>query len=78
MKESRADDGYENNLHLIYGTKGTGKAVVFLDGNAIEGTWAKKDRKDRMIFKDSKGQIIKLNRGPVWIQILPIGNEFAY
>lgn len=29
MKESRANDGYEGNLHELFGTKGTGQAVVF-------------------------------------------------
>lgn len=78
MKESRANDGYENNLHLLYGTKGTGRAVVFQDGQATEGTWNKKDRKSRMIFKDSKGKEIKLNRGQIWIEVLPIGSEISY
>ena len=78
MQESRANDGYENNLHLLYGTKGSGKAIVFQDGQAMEGTWNKKDRKERMTFKDSKGKEIKLNRGQIWIEVLPVGAEVAY
>src|SRR3990167_11164393 len=46
-KESRANDGYDNNVHLIYATKGTGKALVFMDGKVTEGTWVKKDRLSR-------------------------------
>lgn len=78
MKESRANDGYENNLHLLYGTKGSGKALVFEDGQVVEGTWEKKDRKDRMIFKDTKGKEIKLNRGQIWVEVLPVGSEVKY
>ncbi|MDP3888888.1 MAG: DUF3048 domain-containing protein [bacterium] len=78
MKESRANDGYENNLHLIYGDKGTGKIVMFQDGQAIEGTWEKKDRVSRMIFKDSKGKEIKFDRGRIWVEIIPVGSEVKY
>lgn len=73
MRENQADDGYENNAHLLYGTKGSGKAVVFLDGKKIEGTWQKKDRLSRMKFFDSNGLEIKLNKGQIWIEILPVG-----
>lgn len=78
MKESRANDGYENNLHLLYGDSGSGKVIVFQDGKAVEGTWNKKDRKSRMIFKDASGKEIKLNRGQIWIEIIPLGKEVVY
>lgn len=78
MKEARANDGYENNLHLLYTDIGSGKAIVFQDGKAIVGTWNKKDRKSRMIFKDESGKEIKLNRGQIWIQIIPFGKEVVY
>lgn len=78
MKESRANDGYENNLHLLYADTGSGKAIIFQDGKAIEGTWNKKDRKSRMIFKDAAGKEIKLNRGQIWIEIIPAGKEVVY
>ena len=78
MPEGRANDGYESNLHLLYKTKGSGRALIFEDGEVFEGTWNKKDRQDRMIFKDSRGKEIKLNRGPVWIEILPTGAEVSF
>lgn len=74
MRESRANDGYEGNLHILYGTKGTGNAVVFLDGKRINGTWSKKDRESRLLLRDSLGRNIELNKGQVWFSILPIGN----
>ncbi len=78
MKESRANDGYEGNLHLLYKTKGSGKALVFQDGQVLEGVWEKKERKERMTFKDLKGKEIAFNRGEIWIEVLPLGNEVIY
>ena len=78
MRESRANDGYDNNLHLLYADKGTGKTVVFLDGKNIEGTWSKKDRLSRTKFLDSSGKEIKLNPGPIWIEIVPVGSKVTY
>ena len=75
MTERRANDGYEGNLHMLYGTKGTGRASIFLDGQEIKGTWSKKDRTSRLILKDNSGQEIEFNRGPIWFAILAIGNS---
>lgn len=74
MSQRHANDGYEDNAHLLYGTKGTGKAIVLLDGIRLDGTWSKKDREARTIIKDTKGNEIEFNRGRIWFEILPIGN----
>ena len=73
MRESRANDGYEGNLHMLYGTRGKGKAIIFQDGGKINGTWSKKDRASRLSLYDETGQEIKLNRGLIWFEILGIG-----
>jgi len=78
MRESRANDGYINNLHLLYKTKGSGLALVFQDGEVIEGTWTKEDRQARMTFEDKGGKVIKLNSGPIWVEILPTGAAIDY
>ncbi len=77
-KESRANDGYDNNVHLIYANKGSGKALVFQDGKVSEGTWNKKDRTDRTKFLDSKGKEVKFDRGTIWIENVPVGAEVIY
>lgn len=64
--------------HLLYTTTGTGKALVFQDGQAIQATWTKAKRQSRTIFKDSAGKEIKLNRGPIWIEIVPAGKTVSY
>lgn len=74
MRESRAFDGYEGNLHMLYRTKGIGKAMIFMDGQEVTGTWSKKDRTSRTTLRDSAtGQEIKFDRGPIWFEILGIG-----
>jgi len=75
MTERRANDGYEGNLHMLYGTKGTGRAAIFLDGQEIKGTWSKKDRTSRLILRDNRGREIKINRGPIWFAITAIGTS---
>lgn len=70
MKESRANDGYEGNLHMIYGTKGSGKAVVYQDGKEIDANWSKKSRTDRLLFTDSAGKPIEFSRGRIWFEVV--------
>lgn len=64
--------------HLLYTTIGQGKAIVFQDGQAVEVTWQKEDRKARTKFLDSRGKEIELSRGPIWIEVLPAGQEVVY
>jgi len=68
----------DNNKHLLYQTTGKGKVIVFQDGEAIQGTWEKKDRESRTKFFDSQGKEIKLNRGPIWIEIVPARQKVNY
>jgi hypothetical protein len=71
MSENRANDGYEGNLHMLYGTKGSGDAVVFQDGKQIKGEWTKEDRESRTILTDAAGKKISFNRGLIWFQVVP-------
>lgn len=77
-KESHANDGYENNVHLIYGTTGSGKALIFQNGQVIEGKWTKTSRLTRTKYTDSKGTEISFNRGVIWIQTVPEGAKVSY
>lgn len=71
MREFSANDGYENNVHLLYKDKGSGKAIVFLDGKRTDGTWRKDTRISRTLIFDSNGSPIKFNKGTIWFSILP-------
>lgn len=68
----------DQNKHMLYEVIGTGQALIFQDGQVTKGTWAKKDRVSRTIFKNSKGQEVEFNPGPVWIEILPVGQKVEY
>ena len=78
QRESNANDGYENNVHLLYGTTGTGRALIFQDGKAIEGKWTKTTRTSRSKYIDEKGKEIEFNKGAIWIQTVPEGSKVSY
>ena len=75
MKESAANDGYQNNAHQLYATTGSGDALFFMDGKEIEGTWKKSNREARTLLFDSTGKEITLNRGTTWFEIQPLDGE---
>lgn len=75
MKETGPIDDLK---HMLYGTIGKGKGLVFQDGQVIEANWSKANRQARTIFTDTKGKEIEFNGGPIWIEILPIGREVNY
>ncbi|MBI2085760.1 DUF3048 domain-containing protein [Candidatus Daviesbacteria bacterium] len=77
-KEANANDGYPGNVHLLYGTIGNGKALIFQDGNVVEGKWSKLSRTARSKFLDKNGQEIEFNRGQIWIQTVPEGSKVNY
>lgn len=70
--ETNANDGYENNAHLLYETTGSGDAVIFMDGKVIKGGWSKDDRTDKTIITGSNGEEIEFNRGKIWFHVVPL------
>lgn len=65
--------------HMLYGTIGTGKGLVFQDGQVFEVTWAKKNRLDRTIFTDTKtGKEMVFARGKMWVEELPTTSKVNY
>lgn len=79
MTEKHANDGYEGNAHLLYGTKGIGKAEVLLDGKVIEAKWQKKSRTDHLILVDANtNKELSLNRGRIWFEVLPVGTKVSF
>lgn len=68
----------DENLHLLYTTIGTGKAVIFQEGKAIVGTWVKKSRIGRTQYFDAVGKEIEFVRGPIWIEVVPNQDQLTY
>jgi len=64
--------------HFLYGTIGTGKALVFQNGKVMVGTWAKKSRIGRTQFFDSTSKEIELVRGTTWIELIPSEQQVTY
>lgn len=76
-QESPANDGYEGG-HILYRLIGSGESLVFQNGQVIKATWKKQKEEARMIFFDQTGKEISFVGGPIWIEILPVGNEVNY
>jgi hypothetical protein len=64
--------------HMFYQVIGTGKAIVFQNGQAITGTWEKATALDREVFYDTNGKEIKMVRGQTWVELVPSLNTVAY
>jgi hypothetical protein len=73
--ESNADDGYEDGAHQLFGTTGSGDALVFMNGKEIHAKWSKQDRTSRTILTDSNGNELTFTAGKMWFEILDIGSE---
>lgn len=52
-------------------TTGSGRAVVFVDGERSDGTWVKADDNSRTQFLDAQSQVIPFNAGSIWVEVVP-------
>lgn len=68
----------DEKKHLLYDTVGEGQLLVFQDGGVEKGTWEKASRESRTRFFDNSGAEIRLNRGLIWIQVVPAGNLIEF
>ncbi|MBU1200529.1 DUF3048 domain-containing protein [Patescibacteria group bacterium] len=64
--------------HMLYGTTGAGKAIVFTNGQAENLTWKKKTRLDRTIFYNLKGKEYNFQPGKIWIEAVSTSNTISY
>lgn len=58
--------------HVLYRNEGSGRAIVLLDGRAVDATWQKDGRTGRTRYLDASGREIPLNRGATWVEMLPL------
>ncbi len=73
--DSVSDPGHKRP---VVANVGSGKAIVFLEGQAIVGTWKKASDTALTRFYDSSGNEIPLVRGEIFIQSVPTGTAVAY
>jgi hypothetical protein len=50
---------------------GSGRAVLFRDGQAIEGKWTRESLDDRVKFETNSGDEMVFSEGNIWIALLP-------
>ncbi|MBI4137025.1 DUF3048 domain-containing protein [Candidatus Roizmanbacteria bacterium] len=75
---SEETSGIDEHKHLLYDTIGTDDALIFQNGEVIEGSWSKQSRTARTRFFDENGKEIEFVRGEIWIEIVPAGNDVTY
>ncbi|HKB88402.1 MAG TPA: DUF3048 domain-containing protein [Patescibacteria group bacterium] len=68
----------DSEKHMFYQVIGTGKAIIFQNGQAITGTWSKTSALDREVFYDDNRGVISMVRGQTWVEIVPAGNTINY
>ncbi len=66
-----------DSQHYGITTTGSGEAFIYQDGIETKGSWKKDSRSSMFKFVDANGAEIKLNKGQVWISILPLDKNPA-
>lgn len=64
---------YKNHEQIT--TIGSGRAIIFQNGLAIEAVWNKSSQTSQISFTDSEGNDIALVRGQTWITAIPNNGE---
>lgn len=70
--------GLADAQRLTMETVGEGSAVLFRDGQSIEGTWSKDSVNDRTLFVDASGQPMEFTAGQIWIEVVPDDRTVTY
>jgi hypothetical protein len=72
------ESGLADAQRLTMETVGSGSAILFRDGQTIEGSWSKSSTGDRTEFIDASGQPMVFNAGQTWIEVVPTDREVIY
>jgi hypothetical protein len=78
MEESVAQDGYEKGQHMLYETTGSGRAILFKNGQATKAKWEKEDRYSQVFLTDTNNKSLNFVPGPIWFAVLPTDNKVSY
>lgn len=66
----------DQKRHLYYNTLGGGRAQILRDGQLLEAEWRRRFPGERTRYFDwETGEEISFNRGQIWIEIVPEGNQ---
>jgi hypothetical protein len=79
---SMKDHGYKQVTPGVsnrnFETLGENNVKIFRDGFMVEGVWKKTSRDARTRFFDASGSEIALNRGPIWVHMIPQGSLLTF
>lgn len=64
--------------HMYYEVVDEGDALIFQNGNVIEGKWEKDSLSSKTKFTDNSGKEVSFVRGQTWIELVPAGNKINY
>lgn len=67
----------DGHAHLLYENIGKGTGLLLQDGKVLDIAWQKPTRTSRTKFYYENKEV-ELNRGKIWIELLPIGTEVKY
>ncbi len=67
-----------DEMRPVVGNVGSGKAIVFKEGQAIAATWEKTSNTALTRLYDSGGMEIQFVRGEIFMQSVPIGTAVTY
>ena len=71
----------DSSGHMVVRSTGThdkGEAYYFMDGNVIEGTWARDSIFGSFEFRDTGGKQILFNRGATWVCVIQSIERLSY
>jgi hypothetical protein len=54
-------------------TVGRGRALFFMDGQVMQGTWSKPALLGPLTFRDERGRLVQFKPGTTWIEVVPPG-----
>ncbi|MBM3706135.1 MAG: DUF3048 domain-containing protein [Actinobacteria bacterium] len=75
------DGPIDSSGHMLVRSTGSheqNKAYYFMDGNVIEGSWARGSIYDPFEFKDSSSNRVLFNRGSTWVCIIGSEDRLSY
>jgi len=75
------DGPIDSSGHMLVRSTGTleqNKAYYFMDGKAVEGSWARESIYKPFEFKDSDGAQVLFNRGSTWVCIIGSEDRLSY
>jgi hypothetical protein len=70
LKDTGIVDAAGNPSPEVVAT-GSGQCLIFRNGRVVKGMWSRPTLDDLTVYRDAKGNEIKLEPGTTWIELYP-------